>query len=134
MMNSKKVSFDFDGTLVDDFYGEQNHQKEKIQKICKELIDNGHDVYIVTKRFGEPNKMYGKKNEHIEVFELAEKLGIKKENIHFTNREWKYDTLKNLGINVHFENSENKVDQIKKFTSHITTVHIEDPYWSDLEY
>ena len=134
MINSKKVSFDFDGTLVDDFYGELNNQKDKIQKICKDLIDNGHDVYIVTKRFDEANKNYGKKNEHIEVFELAEKLGIKKENIHFTNRSWKYTTLKRLDINVHFENSEEEVHQIRTYTPQITAVHIEDPYWGDLKY
>jgi FMN phosphatase YigB (HAD superfamily) len=134
MMQSKKISFDFDGTLVDDFYGELNDKKDEIQKTCRDLIDMGHEVHIVTKRFDEANKNYGKKNEHVEVFELAEKLGIKKENVYFTNREWKYNKLKALGINVHFENSKNEVDQIRTYTPHITVVDVEDPYWRNLKY
>lgn len=134
MMNSKLVSFDFDGTLVDDFYGEHNSQKETIQKICKDLIDNGHNVFIVTKRFGPEFSHLGKKNEHVEVHELAEKLGIRKENIHFTNREWKYYTLKRLNMNVHFENSEDEVYEIRRNVPSMTVVHIENPYWKDLKW
>jgi len=134
MMNSKKISFDFDGTLVDDFYGEHNSQKEEIQKICKDLIDNGHNVFIVTKRFGPEFSNSGKKNEHLEVYELAEKLGIRKENIHFTNREWKVVKLGQLDINVHFENSENEVYHIRESRPTMSVVHIEDPYWKALKW
>lgn len=134
IFENKKISFDFDGTLVDDFYGELNNQKEEIQNICKNLIDNGYDVHIVTKRYGEIYKAYGKINEYIEVFKLAEKLGIPKSKIYFTNRDWKYTTLTRLGINVHFENSKNEVDQIKKYCPDTTVVHIEDPFWRDLKY
>lgn len=129
-----KISFDFDGTLVDDFYGEYNGQKEEIQKICMDLIDNGHEVYIVTKRFGEEYKDMGKRNEHVEVYELAEKLGIKKERVFFTNRHWKHEKLNALGINVHFENSEPEVDAIRLKTPNIRVVYVEDPYWRDLKY
>lgn len=133
-MKKVKISFDFDGTLVDDFYGEHNGQKEEIQKICRELIDNGHEVYIVTKRFGEEYKNMGKGDEHIEVYGLAEKLDIPKERVFFTNRHWKHEKLDKLGINVHFENSKSEVDAIRINTPHITAIHIEDPYWKDLKY
>lgn len=125
----KKISFDFDGTLVDDFYGEHNEQKEEIQKICKDLISDGHEVYIVTKRFGEEYKNMGKGNEHVEVYELAEKLGIVKERVFFTNRHWKYEKLGKLGIDIHFENSEPEVEAIKTRIPNITVVYIENPYW-----
>ncbi len=123
----KKISFDFDGTLVDDFYGEHNAKKEDIQKLCKWYIDNGYEVYIVTKRFGEEYKDKGKTNEHVEVYELAEKLGIPKERVFFTNRHWKHEKLDKLGINLHFENSRPEVYAIKIHTPHINVAYIEDP-------
>jgi len=36
-----KVSFDFDGTL----------SKKDVQKFAKELVEEGHEVWIVTSRF-----------------------------------------------------------------------------------
>ena len=46
-----KISFDFDGTLDNDFDGTLNPQKEEIQNICKQLIEQGKDVCIITKRY-----------------------------------------------------------------------------------
>jgi len=122
------VSFDFDGTLVDDFYGEHNSEKEKVQKIAKNLVNDGCEVWIVTKRFGPEYKNYGKKNEHLEVYELGESIGISKEKIYFTNRDWKMDSLNRIGVHIHFENSLNEVSQIRNNTK-TKCVHVEDPNW-----
>lgn len=65
-----KVSFDFDGTLA----------RESIQRYAKELISKGIDVHIVTSRF-ENSQMY----DNFDLFEVAREVGIKKENIHFSN-------------------------------------------------
>ena len=46
-----KISFDFDGTLDDEFDGGYNIVKEEIQSLAKKYVDEGNDVCIITKRF-----------------------------------------------------------------------------------
>ena len=75
----KKVSFDFDGTL----------DIEIVQNYAKLLIDKGIEVHIVTTRWEDPTK-YPFLCNHNDLFEIANKIGIKKENIHFNNMEYKY--------------------------------------------
>jgi hypothetical protein len=122
----KKISFDFDGTLDDDFGGEHNPQKEEIQNLCKRLIEMGKDVCIITKRYG--NGM----GETDKVYKLALELGVK--NCYFTNRELKDQKVKELGIEVHFENNPQEAEIIKFNNPECLVVCIEDPYWRDLVY
>jgi len=77
-MNKKlKVSFDFDSTL----------SKIEIQEYALSLIENGIEVHIVTDRFEETsNCAYS--NDYL--FDVAKKLGICKDNIHFMNMTDKY--------------------------------------------
>jgi hypothetical protein len=103
-----KISFDFDGTLDDEFGGQIiNHQKEEIQQLAKKYVEEGHDVCIVTRRYDESRKKLGLKNEHVVVYELAKKLGIT--DINFTNREFKFSHLIRLKVDMHFENSEEEI-------------------------
>ena len=131
------ISFDFDGTLVDEFGGHpSNSQKDEVQGLAKKYISEGHEVMIITKRFGPENADKGIKNEHLEVQELAKKLGIK--TIHFTNREMKFSYIINLGVDRHFENDDYEVqliNQVCKERNHnCLVVPVEDPYWRDLVY
>lgn len=133
----KLISFDFDGTLVDEFGGHPiNSQKDEVQGLVKKYISEGHEVIIITKRYGPENPHLGLKNEHIEVYELAKKLGI--ERVIFTNREWKFSYIINLGVNMHFENSEGEIQLInqacKEHNHNCLVVPVEDPYWRDLVY
>jgi len=80
-MNSQtkklKVSFDFDSTL----------SKTDIQEYAKSLIEKGIEVHIVTDRFEDTTKCaYNNKY----LFEVVNKLGIDKNNIHFLNMKDKY--------------------------------------------
>ena len=131
-----KVSFDFDGTLFDEFDGVLNKQKEEIQKIANNYLKDGHEVCIITKRYDYNNRNLGKKREYEEVMDLANNLGIK--DVYFTNREWKDTYIINLGINMHFENSEYEVKSIEesctKNNHKCLVVPVEDPYWRDLVY
>ena len=132
-----RISFDFDGTLVDEFGGyPSNSQKDEVQGLVKKYISEGHEVMIITKRFGPENADKGIKNEHLEVQELAKKLGI--ETIHFTNREMKFSYIINLGVDRHFENDDYEVqliNQVCKERNHnCLVVPVEDAYWRDLVY
>jgi len=130
-----RISFDFDGTLVDEFGGHpSNIQKDEVQGLAKKYLSEGHEVIIITKRFGPENADKGIKNEHLEVQELAKKLGI--ETIHFTNREMKFSYIINLGVDRHFENDDYEVQLInqacKERNHNCLVVPVEDAYWRDL--
>jgi len=132
-----RISFDFDGTLVDEFGGHpSNLQKDEVQGLAKKYLSEGHEVMIITKRFGPENADKGIKNEHLEVQELAKKLGIK--TTHFTNREMKFSYIINLGVDRHFENDDYEVqliNQVCKERNHnCLVVPVEDAYWRDLVY
>jgi hypothetical protein len=132
-----RISFDFDGTLVDEFGGHpSNIQKDEVQGLAKKYLSEGHEVMIITKRFGPENADKGIKNEHLEVQELAKKLGIEK--IYFTNREMKFSYIINLEVDRHFENDDYEVqliNQVCKERNHnCLVVPVEDAYWRDLVY
>ena len=132
-----RISFDFDGTLVDEFGGNpSNSQKDEVQGLAKKYLSEGHEVMIITKRFGPENADKGIKNEHLEVQDLAKKLGIEK--IYFTNREMKFSYIINLGVDRHFENDDYEVSLInqacKERGHKCLVVPVEDPYWRDLVY
>ena len=123
-----KISFDFDGTLDDDFDGTHNPQKDEIQGICKSLIEQGKNVCIITKRYGPGTGM----GETDKVYNLAMELGVKE--VHFTNRNLKDEKILELGIQVHFENAEYESNKIQSTSPSTMVVWIEDPYWRDLVY
>ena len=132
-----RISFDFDGTLVDEFGGHpSNTQKDEVQGLVRKYLIQGHEVIIITKRFGPENSDKGIKNEHLEVQHLAKKLGIEK--IYFTNREMKFSYIINLGVDRHFENDDYEVQLINQACeekSHkCLVVPVEDAYWRDLVY
>lgn len=76
-----KVSFDFDNTL----------SLDSVQKYAKELIDKGIIVYIVTAR--QPilgsYEYAGYIFDNLALYSIADKLGIKRENIYFCSGELK---------------------------------------------
>ena len=95
-----KVSFDFDSTL----------DTPSIQEYAKLLIEKGIEVWIVTSRYDSEDKytpeflktinLEGiKKGEltklHEELFKIADKLGIDKNHIVFTNMIPKYTYFSN---------------------------------------
>jgi phosphoserine phosphatase len=132
-----RISFDFDGTLVDEFGGHpSNIQKDEVQGLAKKYLSEGHEVIIITKRFGPENADKVIKNEHLEVQHLANKLGIEK--IYFTNREMKFSYIINLEVDRHFENDDYEVQLINQACQEkghkCLVVPVEDPYWRDLVY
>jgi hypothetical protein len=95
LVEMEKVSFDFDGTL----------SQKSVQDIAKKKIEDGDDVYIITKRPESQN-----------VLDMAEKLGIKKSNVIFTNHEPKWSFIEKLKIDTHYDNVDDEVKQIEEKT------------------
>ena len=105
-----RISFDFDGTLADDFDGSINYEKEKVIAKLKELQSEGHEIHIVTKRYSPEYSNQGKVNEHIDVLRLAAELGIPGRCVHFTNRSFKADKLVELSIDQHYDDCDAELD------------------------
>jgi hypothetical protein len=95
-----KVSFDFDSTL----------SRKDVQSFAKDLVDSGHEVWIVTSRFDDKTILergfIHAKNQNKILFEVADRCGIKRENIKFTNMEPKSDFLKGKGFSFHLDDDE----------------------------
>ena len=95
-----KVSFDFDGTL----------SRKDVQAFAKELVNEGHEVWIVTSRFSD--EVAKKDNWHWilgqnqKLFDVAQECGIKKENIQFTCMKSKSYFLSGKGFIFHIDDDD----------------------------
>jgi hypothetical protein len=94
---AKIVSFDFDDTL----------STAKGQEKAKQLLTENYRVLIITARQSKDNK---------EVFDVADKLGIRRSDIYFTNGANKWSVVKRLGVAIHYDNNQEQIDLINKMT------------------
>jgi urease accessory protein UreE len=97
VVDSRKVSFDFDDTL----------STQKGQDIALRLKREGKTLYIITRR---QSSMSG------EVFKVADKIGIPHSRVYFTNGKMKWETIKRLNIGIHYDNNQDEIDLINKNT------------------
>jgi hypothetical protein len=93
-----KVSFDFDFTL----------SEPEIQEIASKYISNGDDVWIVTTRF---KWEFDDDYKNRDVYSIANKIGIPKDKIVFTNGEIKYLFLD--GFDIHYDDNEIEIEFIE---------------------
>ena len=108
-----KISFDFDSTLAEN----------RIQLLCKKLMDDGHDIYVTTTRLHKmPN---GIVLENRDLFATCKKMNIPKENIRFTNGNDKYHILN--GFDIHFDDDQIEIDLINENVDGCVGVLIFDP-------
>lgn len=98
-----RISFDFDLTLSQPY----------IQSICEALIKNKHEIFIVTSR-RTIDKTTGMPFMNSDIFFVANQLGIKEENIYFTEHEPKIDRLTELRINLHFDDDPEEIERLKE--------------------
>ena len=95
----KKMSFDYDDTL----------DRKDVQAFAKYLVNKGYDVWIVTSRYNTEGAIINGwpwiEAQNEVLFRVAEEVGIKKENIVFTNHMDKIDYLSNKGFLFHLEYS-----------------------------
>lgn len=85
-MNKRIISFDFDGTL----------DQEWVQNIAKTFISNGDIVFVITSRCP--------KHENRDVWEICHKLGIGKHQVFMTDIFPKFNEIIRLQVDIHFEN------------------------------
>lgn len=129
----KNISFDFDGTLNEHFFGELNPHKDEVQKLLVKLVnDESFNVYIITRRFGPNQSNEGQKNEHEVVLNLLNDLNVQlpEEKIIFTNREYKYFFINKLNIDIHLDDDDREHELIKKFTKG-SSVNVQGPNWRE---
>lgn len=118
-----KLSFDFDGTL----------SRKDVQDFAKSLVNIGHDVYIVTSRIStEPALKKGwhwieKQNQ--ELYDVAQKVGIKKENIIFTEFVDKINFLSRKGFTFHLDDDEEELIQIFESEDSCQGINVEHSSW-----
>ena len=99
-----KVSFDFDGTL----------SRPDVQEYAKELIESGIEVIVTTARFDDENAYkYSSNPGDRDLYEVPDELGIKRENIYFTNMEDKIDHLHKDTL-WHLDDDDYELEEIKK--------------------
>ena len=103
LLAGEKVSIDYDDTL----------STIKGQALAQRLINTGFDVHIVTKR---------NSNYSAEVYQTAEKVGIAKDKVHFTNGQPKWRTLSRLGISRHYDNNPDEIKSIEDNTAGIRAI------------
>jgi hypothetical protein len=93
----KRISFDYDDTLT----------TPKGQDMARRYLAAGDEIFIITARTqsnGGP------------VYEMATKLGIKKENVYFTAGKHKYMLVNRLRISKHIDNNAEELELIRENT------------------
>lgn len=128
-MKNNIISFDFDGTLNDHFGGEVVEYKKITRDWVKRLMRRGYEVYIITRRYGPENSHKGKTNEHLIVWEIASQLGIPKNRIIFTNREWKYTQIENIGSGIHIDDDAHEKYWLERHAPEVKVIHLEESDW-----
>ena len=124
----EKVSFDFDFTL----------SRKDVQIFAKELVKEGHEVWIVTSRYSNERAKEFNDLRWLRVFEwnkdlfkIADECGIKKEHIKFTNMESKSVFLKNKGFVFHLDDDDIELMEIDENLDGCTSIFVEDLDWKE---
>lgn len=105
MKTKTKISFDIDGTL-----GHKPHLQRLAQELCK---DPHNEVHIITRRYEQIHV----DDEVTFVLQIAQALKIPRERIHFMNREYKVNKIKELEIDIHWDDDPNEIALIRKNTN-----------------
>jgi hypothetical protein len=120
-----KVSFDFDSTL----------SRTDVQKFAKELVQEGHEVWIVTSRFDDETGMsknwHWIKEQNQRLFDVADDCGIKRENIKFTCMESKSLFLDGKGFVFHLDDDDIELLDILETKGICRAIHVDHFEWKE---
>lgn len=120
-----KVSFDFDGTL----------SRKDVQNFAKSLVNSGYDVWIVTSRIAtEPALKKGWhwiERQNQELYDVAESVGINRENIVFTEFVDKIEFLKDKSFIFHIDDDVDELMAILNSKDSCKTVNVDHFEWKE---
>ena len=120
-----KVSFDFDSTL----------SRKDVQEFAKQLVNEGHEVWIVTSRFDTETiiakNWHWCKDQNQKVFEVAEYCGIKIEHIKFTCMQSKSIFLKDKGFVFHVDDDGIELMDILESGNKCFPVNVDHFEWKE---
>lgn len=110
-----RVSFDFDSTL----------DRPQVQDYAFSLINKGYDVWVITSRYPPgTDPKYSIRSIMIEIdnsdlFEVTDRLGIKREQIIFTSHELKSQIMNERGLEFlfHLDDDWVEINHINRETS-----------------
>ena len=121
-----KVSFDFDSTL----------SRKDVQRFAKELVTEGHEVWIVTSRVSdEAARDYPVefKNRVLKanrkLFRVADNVGIKRGHIIFTGFVKKIEFIKGNGFAFHLDDDPDELIEILQDTDLCKPINVDHFEW-----
>jgi hydroxymethylpyrimidine pyrophosphatase-like HAD family hydrolase len=110
----KIVSFDFDDTLISyqesSYFSEIPILNEKVYSLMKQYKADGYKVIIVTTRY---EHLWGSETlEILTKFNILGPIIESKDDVHFTNHQWKVDTLKKLNVSIHYDDNPYEIQML----------------------
>lgn len=115
-----KLSFDFDGTL----------QLPEVQEYAKQLIQEGHDVWVVTTRWDENHRHRYFDNPTLDdLWTVVDNLSIPRWKVRFTCMEWKYKYLDKTQFVWHLDDSPDEIKHARANQCSVPIMSVENPNW-----
>lgn len=120
-----KISFDFDSTL----------DREDVQEFAKQLVKDGHEVWITTSRFDTESSLkkgwwWIEKNNQ-QLYEVADECGISRDNIAFTAMIDKIKFLEGKDFLFHLDDDEVELELIQESDDNCVGVWVELKDWKE---
>ena len=121
-----KVSFDFDSTL----------SRKDVQRFAKELVAEGHEVWIVTSRVSDEmanDYPVDFKNRVLtsnrKLFRVADNVGIKREHIIFCNFAVTLASIAGQGFAFHLDDDPDELLEILFSTDACKAINVDHSEW-----
>jgi len=108
---------------------------QNVQNYVKTLINRNIEVWIVTSRYSD-DFLINNLNIDVEfvkllnsdLYDIANKLGIQKNRIHFTNLKYKYNFLENNKFLFHADDDYDEIQKINNNTN-VIGIYLFDEFW-----
>lgn len=120
-----KISFDFDSTL----------DREDVQEFAKQLVKDGHEIWITTSRFDTESSLkrgwWWIKSQNEQLYEVAEECGISMDNITFTTMIDKINFLEGKDFLFHLDDDRVELELIEESEDSCIGVFVELKDWKE---
>lgn len=119
-----KVSFDFDGTL----------SESHVQEYAKQLIEAGHEVWVVTTRWDENHKHRYELNPTLDdLWDVVDNLGIPRHRVRFTCMSWKWTYLDGTHFTWHLDDNREEFSQARMHGCTVPMISVHDDWKEECE-